>query len=45
MVIAGPWRTYLFDLDQAAQHDTPQSPAVVQLTGIYRNLLRQEVEV
>ncbi len=37
-------RTLLFDLDLAIQRlggDVPQHPAVVQLTGIYHNLLRR----
>jgi PKHD-type hydroxylase len=36
-------RALLFDLDMAirqVQHDTPQSPAAVQLTNAYHNLLR-----
>ncbi len=48
MVRADAQRTLLYDLDQAAQRvnrDTPQSPAAVQLTGIYHNLLRQWAEV
>ena len=41
-------RTLLFDLDNAIQRvsqDAPQHPAVVQLTGVYHNLLRQWAEV
>jgi PKHD-type hydroxylase len=41
-------RTLLFDLDSAIQRvseDAPQHPAVVQLTGVYHNLLRQWAEV
>jgi PKHD-type hydroxylase len=41
-------RSLLFDLDNAAQRvnrDLPSSPAAVQLTGIYHNLLRQWAEV
>jgi PKHD-type hydroxylase len=37
-------RTLLFDLDSAIQRvsqDAPQHPAVMQLTGVYHNLLRQ----
>lgn len=48
MVRGDAQRTLLFDLDNAAQRvnrDTPASPAAVQLTGIYHNLLRQWAEV
>ncbi len=48
MVRADAQRTLLYDLDQAAQRvnrDIPTSPAAVQLTGIYHNLLRQWAEV
>lgn len=41
-------RTLLFDLDVAIQrlgHDTPDHPAVVQLTGVYHNLLRRWTDV
>lgn len=41
-------RTLLFDLDMAIQRiggDLPDHPAVVQLTGIYHNLLRQWADV
>lgn len=37
-------RSLLFDLDSAIRRlnaDTPQSPAAVQLTGVYHNLLRR----
>ena len=37
-------RTLLFDLDTAIQRlnqDTPDNPALVQLTGVYHNLLRR----
>ena len=37
-------RTLLYDLDRAAQQvhrDLPDSPAAVQLTGVYHNLLRR----
>ena len=48
MVRGDAQRTLLFDLDNAAQivnRDIPTSPAGVQLTGIYHNLLRQWAEV
>jgi PKHD-type hydroxylase len=48
MVRGDAQRTLLFDLDNAAQRvnrDMPESPAAVQLTGIYHNLLRQWAEV
>lgn len=41
-------RTLLFDLDTAVQRvarDHPDSPAGVQLTGVYHNLLRQWTEL
>ncbi len=41
-------RTLLFDLDSAIQginHQTPDHPAAVPLTGVYHNLLRQWAEV
>jgi len=41
-------RTLLFDLDTAIQQvsrDLPDSPAPVQLTGIYHNLLRRWAEM
>jgi PKHD-type hydroxylase len=41
-------RTLLFDLDLAIQRlgaDVPEHPSVVQLTGVYHNLLRQWAEV
>ena len=41
-------RTLLFDLDMAIQQvsrDVPAHPSVVQLTGIYHNLLRQWAEM
>jgi PKHD-type hydroxylase len=41
-------RTLLFDLDTAIQRvgrDRPDHPAVVQLTGVYHNLLRRWAEV
>jgi PKHD-type hydroxylase len=41
-------RALLFDLDSAIQrvnHDTPNHPASVQLTGVYHNLLRQWANV
>jgi PKHD-type hydroxylase len=41
-------RTLLFDLDTSIQRiaaDLPQHPSVVQLTGVYHNLLRQWAEV
>ncbi len=41
-------RTLLFDLDMAIQRlgaETPDSPSVVQLTGVYHNLLRRWAEV
>src|ERR1700733_4721344 len=38
-------RTLLFDLDTAIQRINPADPAVVQLTGVYHNLLRRWAEV
>jgi PKHD-type hydroxylase len=41
-------RTLLFDLDTAIQrinHDVPDHPTSVQLTGVYHNLLRRWAEV
>jgi PKHD-type hydroxylase len=41
-------RSLLFDLDLAIQrlnHDHPDHPSAVQLTGVYHNLLRQWAEV
>jgi PKHD-type hydroxylase len=41
-------RTLLFDLDTAIQRVNPAKPddsAVVQLTGVYHNLLRRWAEV
>jgi PKHD-type hydroxylase len=41
-------RTLLFDLDTAIQRlgaDVPEHPSVVQLTGVYHNLLRQWADV
>jgi PKHD-type hydroxylase len=41
-------RTLLFDLDTAIQRlsaDTPAHPSVLQLTGVYHNLLRRWAEV
>ncbi|WP_028079333.1 Fe2+-dependent dioxygenase [Solimonas soli] len=41
-------RTLLFDLDNAVQrlgHDVPDHPTVVQLTGIYHNLIRRWADV
>ncbi|MCG3150581.1 MAG: PKHD-type hydroxylase [Verrucomicrobiae bacterium] len=41
-------RTLLFDLDSAIQrlnHDHPEHPSAVQLTGVYHNLLRQWAEM
>lgn len=41
-------RTQLFDLDMAIQRltqDVPDHPAVVQLTGVYHNLLRRWAEL
>ena len=40
-------RTMLFDLDTAIQrvnHDAPENPVAVQLTGIYHNLVRHWAE-
>lgn len=41
-------RTILFDLDLSIQrlgHDLPDHPSVLQLTGVYHNLLRRWAEV
>ena len=41
-------RTLMFDLDMGIQRiseDAPEHPAVVQLTGVYHNLLRRWAEV
>lgn len=41
-------RSILFDLDQSIQklnQDTPNHPSIIQLTGVYHNLLRQWAEV
>ena len=41
-------RTLLFDLDMAVQRlagETPDHPSVLQLTGVYHNLLRRWAEV
>jgi len=38
-------RTLLFDLDTAIQRINPTESAVVQLTGVYHNLLRRWAEV
>jgi PKHD-type hydroxylase len=41
-------RTLLFDLDMAIQrinHDVPDHPGTVHLTGVYHNLLRQWADV
>jgi PKHD-type hydroxylase len=41
-------RTLLFDLDTSIQRiatDHPQHPSVIQLTGVYHNLLRQWAQV
>ena len=41
-------RTLLFDLDMAVQslgRDVPDHPSVVQLTGVYHNLIRQWAEL
>jgi PKHD-type hydroxylase len=41
-------RTILFDLDVAIQQlsrDVPAHPSVVQLTGVYHNLIRQWAEM
>jgi len=41
-------RTLLFDLDTGVQQiaaDTPDHPGVVQITGVYHNLLRQWAEM
>jgi PKHD-type hydroxylase len=41
-------RTLLFDLDEGIQRlsqDTPSHPSLMQLTGVYHNLLRRWAEV
>jgi PKHD-type hydroxylase len=41
-------RTLLFDLDRAIQrinHDAPDHPSALELTGVYHNLLRRWAEV
>jgi PKHD-type hydroxylase len=41
-------RTLLFDLDTAVQrlnHDSPDHPSALQLTGVYHNLLRRWADV
>ncbi len=41
-------RTLLFDMDTAIRHlaaQSPDNPAVVQLTGVYHNLLRRWAEI
>ena len=41
-------RTLLFDLDMAIQrlnNDVPDNPALIQLTGVYHNLMRRWAEV
>jgi PKHD-type hydroxylase len=41
-------RTLLLDLDTAIQrlnHDVPDHPAALQLTGVYHNLLRRWAEL
>ena len=41
-------RALLFDMDMAIirlNHDVPNHPSAVQLTGVYHNLLRQWSEV
>lgn len=48
MVRDDPARGMLYDLDSAIQHlgaALPEHPAVVQLTGVYHNLLRRWAEV
>jgi PKHD-type hydroxylase len=48
MVRDDPARGMLYDLDSAIQHlgaAVPDHPAVVQLTGVYHNLLRRWAEV
>jgi PKHD-type hydroxylase len=48
MVRADAHRARLFDLDLAIQHltqDVPNHPAVVRLTGLYHNLLREWAEL
>src|SRR5215475_4163647 len=41
-------RTLLFDLDMAIQHiggEAPDHPSIIQLTGVYHNLLRRWADV
>ncbi len=48
MVRGDSERALLFDMDlaiQALNRDTPDHPAVVQLTGVYHNLLRRWAEL
>lgn len=48
MVRGDTERTLLFDMDMAIQRlarDTPDHPSVVQLTGVYHNLLRRWAEL
>ncbi len=48
MVREDPARAMLYDLDSAIQHlgaAVPDHPAVVQITGVYHNLLRRWAEV
>ena len=48
MVRGDSERTLLFDMDLAIQRlnrDTPDHPSVVQLTGVYHNLLRRWAEL
>ena len=45
MVRSNEQRTLLFDLDQSIQMLEPGSAAVIKLTGVYHNLLRQWVEM
>lgn len=48
MVRADADRALLFDMDMAIQRlarETPDHPAIVQLTGVYHNLLRRWAEV
>ncbi len=48
MIRDGEARTLLYDLDTCIQHlavAAPEHPAVVQLTGVYHNLLRRWADV
>ena len=41
-------RTILFDMDTAIQRipaESPEHPSVIQLTGVYHNLLRQWADI